>query len=161
VQYSSSSDFLAIRKPFRYLIQLGVPAICSIYLAWVFGWFDTTNVVAWPALITLTMAMLWVRFDIQKLAKSKRYRFTVFSDLLSRTLVLFILSVVVFAIDGMLAARWLQLLWFSSALWMAASVLTVMLIEISLLPKFRRKPIKLAIAAITSASVAFARGLSD
>jgi putative colanic acid biosynthesis UDP-glucose lipid carrier transferase len=138
-----------------------VPAICSICLAWVFGWFDGMSTVAWPALIVVTMAMVWVRFDIQKLAKSKRYRFTVFSDLFNRTLVLFILAVVVFAIGGALATRWFQILWFATVLWVVGSILTIVLIEISLLQLFRRKPIKLAIAAVTSSSVAFARGLSE
>ena len=81
MQYASSSDFLAIRSPFRYIIQLVVPAFCSIYLAWFYGWFDSGSAVLWPVLIVLTMTMVWVRFDIHKLAKIKRFRFAVFSDL--------------------------------------------------------------------------------
>ena len=40
------------------------------------------------------------------------------------------------------------------------SVLTIVFIEISILKIFKRKPIKLAIAAVTSSSIAFARSLT-
>jgi putative colanic acid biosysnthesis UDP-glucose lipid carrier transferase len=161
VQYASSSDFLALRSPFRYIIQLVTPAFCAIYLAWLYGWFDSSSKILWPVLIVLTMAMVWVRFDIHKLAKIQRFKFTVLSDLLGRTLVVYFLTNVVFAIDGSLDERWKQALYFSIFLWILSSILTIVLIEISILKIFRRKPIKLAIAAVTSSSVSFARGLTS
>jgi putative colanic acid biosynthesis UDP-glucose lipid carrier transferase len=160
VQYASSSDFLAIRSPFRYIIQLFVPAFCSIYLSWLYGWFDS-SVALWPLLIILVMTMVLVRFDIHKLAKIKRYRFVVFSDLFTRTLVTYFLINVIFAIDGSLDNEWRQAVYYAVALWMLSSILTIAFIEISILPAFKRKPVKVAIAAVTSSSVAFARSLGE
>ena len=161
VQYASCSDFLAIRSPFRYLIQLVVPAFCSIYLSWFYCWFDSGSKVLWPVLIVLTMTMVWVRFDIHKLVKIQRFRFAVFSDLLNRTLVVYFLINVIFAIDGSLDARWKQVLYYATFLWILSSILTILFIEISILDVFKRKPIKVAIAAVTSSSVAFARNLAS
>jgi putative colanic acid biosynthesis UDP-glucose lipid carrier transferase len=161
VQYASGSDFLAIRSPFRYIIQLVVPAACAIYLSWFFGWFDAGSQVLWPVLIVLTMTMTWVRFDIHKLTKIKRYRFIIFSDLFTRTLVIYFLINVIFAIDGTLDNRWKQAIYYAIFLWMLTSILTMMFVEISILTVFKRKPIKIAIAAVTSSSVAFARNLGE
>jgi putative colanic acid biosysnthesis UDP-glucose lipid carrier transferase len=159
VQYASSSDFLAIRNPFRYIIQLLVPAFCSIYLAWFYGWLETAGIYLWPILIVLTMTMVWLRFDIHKLTKIRRFRFVVFSDLFARTLVIYLLINVVFAIDGSLAQKWKQIIYFATSLWILCSILTVVFIEISILKIFKRKPVKIAVAAVTSSSVAFARSL--
>ena len=158
MQYASSSDFLAIRSPFRYIIQLFIPAFCSIYLSWLYGWFDG-DVALWPLLIVLTMAMVWIRFDIYKLAKIKRFRFVVLSDLFARAFVVFLLMNVVFAIDGTLDSRWKQILYFAISIWILCSILTIIFIQISMIKVFRRKPIKLAIAAVTNSSVAFAKNL--
>jgi putative colanic acid biosynthesis UDP-glucose lipid carrier transferase len=158
VQYASSSDFLAIRSPFRYIIQLFIPAFCSIYLSWLYGWFEG-SVDLWPLLIVLTMAMVWIRFDIYKLAKIKRFRFVVLSDLFARAFVVFLLMNVVFAIDGTLDSRWKQILYFAISIWILCSILTIIFIQISMIKVFRRKPIKLAIAAVTNSSVAFAKNL--
>ena len=158
MQYASSSDFLAIRSPFRYIIQLFIPAFCSIYLSWLYGWFDG-DVALWPLLIVLTIAMVWIRFDIYKLAKVKRFRFVVLSDLFARAFVVFLLMNVVFAIDGTLDSRWKQILYFAISIWILCSILTIIFIQISMIKVFRRKPIKLAIAAVTNSSVAFAKNL--
>lgn len=158
MQYASSSDFLAIRSPFRYIIQLFIPAFCSIYLSWLYGWFEG-SVDLWPLLIVLTMAMVWIRFDIYKLAKIKRFRFVVLSDLFARAFVVFLLMNVVFAIDGTLDSRWKQILYFAISIWILCSILTIIFIQISMIKVFRRKPIKLAIAAVTNSSVAFAKNL--
>lgn len=107
------------------------------------------------------MTMVWVRFDIHKLAKIKRYRFVVFSDLFSRTLVTYFLINVIFAMDGTLDDKWRQAIYYAVALWMLSSILTIAFIEISTLPAFKRKPVKVAIAAVTNSSVVFARGLSE
>ena len=160
MQYASGSDFLAIRNPFRYIIQLVVPALCSIYLAWLYGWLDGGSTGRWPVLIVLTIVMVRVRFDIHKLAKINRFRFVVASDLFSRTFVVYLLMNVVFALDGSLATRWKQIFYFSTLLWVLTSILTILFIQISILKIFRKKPIKIAIAAVTNSSVAFARNLS-
>jgi putative colanic acid biosysnthesis UDP-glucose lipid carrier transferase len=161
VQYASSSDFLAIRSPFRYIIQLVIPTFCSIYLAWFHGWLDNGGTILWPVLIVLSMTIVWARFDIHKLTKVKRFRFVVFSDLLSRTLVIYLLTNVVFAIDGSLAGKWKQILYYVVFLWFFSSVLTVFFIEVAVLKVFKRKPIKVAIAAITLSSVAFTQSLAS
>ncbi len=158
MQYTSGSDFLAIRSPFRYIIQLAVPAFCSIYLAWYYGWFDSGTAL-WPVLIVLSTIMVLVRFDIYKLAKIRRFRFVVFSDLLGRTLVAYFLINVIFAIDGSLDVKWLQSIYFATFLWILSSILTIVFVEISILKLFKRKSIKLAVAAVTNSSVAFARNL--
>ncbi len=160
MQYGSGSDFLAIRNPFRYVIQLVVPAFCSICLAWFYGWFDGSDKGLWPLLIVLALSMVWVRFDIHKLTKIKSFRFAVFSDLLSKSLLIYLLANIVFAIDGSWSEKWKQCIYFSSFLWIFSSILTIIFIEISVLKIFKRKPINLAIAAVTSSSVAFAQSLS-
>lgn len=105
------------------------------------------------------MAMVWIRFDIYKLAKIKRFRFVVLSDLFARAFVVFLLMNVVFAIDGTLDSRWKQILYFAISIWILCSILTIIFIQISMIKVFRRKPIKLAIAAVTNSSVAFAKNL--
>jgi putative colanic acid biosysnthesis UDP-glucose lipid carrier transferase len=160
VQYASSSDFLAISSPFRYIIQLFIPAFCSIYLSWLYGWFDS-GLALWPLLIILAMTMVLVRFDIRKLAKIKRYRFVVISDLFTRTLVTYLLINVIFAIDGAWDIKWKQAVYYAVALWMLSSILTIAFIEISILPTFKRKPVKVAIAAVTNSSAAFGRSLGE
>jgi putative colanic acid biosysnthesis UDP-glucose lipid carrier transferase len=161
VQYASSSDFLAIRNHFRYIIQLVVPAFSAIYLIWFYGWFNTGGPILWPVLIVLIMTMAWVRFDIHKLTKIKRFRFVIFSDLFGRVLIIYLLTNVIFAIDGSLALKWKQIIYYGVFLWLLSSVLTVVFIEISVLKVFKRKPIKLAIAAVTSSSVAFTQNLAS
>jgi putative colanic acid biosynthesis UDP-glucose lipid carrier transferase len=140
---------------------LFVPASCAIFLAWFYGWFDSGSRIQWPVLIVLTMTMAWVRFDIHKLVKIKRFRFAVFSDLLSSTLVVYFLTNVIFAIDGSLDSNWKQILYYAIFLWILTSILTILFIEISVLSIFKRKSIKVAIAAVTSSSVAFARNLAS
>jgi putative colanic acid biosynthesis UDP-glucose lipid carrier transferase len=105
------------------------------------------------------MTMVWVRFDIHVLAKVKRFRFTVLSDLLGRTLVIYFLINVIFAIDGSLDDRWKEVVYYATSLWILSSILTIIFIEISILSIFKRKPVKVAIAAVTNSSVAFARDL--
>ncbi|MFI0436134.1 MAG: hypothetical protein ACH350_10525, partial [Parachlamydiaceae bacterium] len=113
MQYASGSDFLAIRSPFRYIIQLVVPAVCAIYLSWFYGWFEIGSHGLWPLLIILAMTMIWVRFDIHKLVKIQRYRFVVFSDLFTRTLVTYLLINVIFAIDGTLDGKWKHAIYYA------------------------------------------------
>ena len=105
------------------------------------------------------MAMVWIRFDIYKLAKIKRFRFVVLSDLLARAFVVFLLMNVVFAIDGTLDSRWTQIFYFAISIWILCSILTIIFIQISMIKAFRRKPIRVAIAAVTDSSVAFAKNL--
>jgi putative colanic acid biosysnthesis UDP-glucose lipid carrier transferase len=161
MQNNVGSDFLAIRRPFRYLIQLGIPAIVTPALALMLGWLDGVVSVAWPALIIITIAMAWMRFDLQQLAVNQRYRVSVFSTLFNRALALGIVTCLVFAIDGSIEERGMQIALFTISLWMCCAVLTVVLIELSILPVFRRKSEKIAIAAITESSIAFANGFSS
>lgn len=161
MRHGAGSDFLAIRRPFRYLIQLGIPAIFAPLLAIGLGWFDRTIAVSWPVMIVIAVALIWVRFDLQQLAANQRYRFSVFSFLFNRVLALGVLACLTFAIDHTLSSKWVEILEFSIALWLISAILTIVLIEVSVLPIFRRPSEKLAIAAITDSSVAFARGFKD
>lgn len=158
---SAGSDFLAIRRPFRYLIQLGIPAIVAPALALSLGWFNRTAQIAWPALIVVAIALIWVRFDLHQLVASQKYRLAVFSTLFNRTLALGILACLVFALDGSLVNELYKIFLFALLLWLLSSIFTIALIELSILPFFKRKAELLAIAAVTESSIAFAKGLDS
>lgn len=161
MQRGTGSDLLAIRRPFRYLIELAVPGLLAwawaSYLGWVSGW----TVVLWPGFLTAVFAAVWVRYDLQQLVRQPHYYLSVVNTLFNRALAVGVVGSLAFLLDGSWLQHSRELAWLALGVWLGVALATIALIELAVLPVFRREAKRLAIAAITDTSVAFARGLGQ
>jgi putative colanic acid biosysnthesis UDP-glucose lipid carrier transferase len=161
MQLRDGSDLLTIRIGFRYLIEGLLPIGVAWTLASTIGWFTVTEQTIWPTLIAIVAASLLVRFDLQQLIQMHHYRFAVVVSLFSRAVILALVCTIAFFIDGSVIRQLSAIALFSLGQWCAVSFLTIVLIEIAMLPGLRRPNQKLAIVAVTDSSVAFARRLPN
>ncbi len=159
MQQRLGSDFIAITRIFRFIINRGLPLIVVFTLQYFLNWLNFHTLVSWPAIIILVAAAYWLNFDLQRLVINANYHLPLFSSMLNKSIALSILASVVFYLDGQLQQRYIEIIQFCILIWIANSILTILLIEVAVLPLFKRKPKKIAIAAVTESSVAFAKGL--
>lgn len=161
MQHGTGSDLLAIRRPFRFGIELALPVLAAWTWARYLGWIDVWSVVSWPGFMAAAFAAVWVRFDLQQLVREPHFHFPMVNTLFNRTLAVWVVGTLAFVIEGQAIAHWRELAWFAVAMWCSVTVGTLLLAELAVLPVFRRTAKRLAIAAITETSVAFARSLDN
>ena len=160
MQHNTGSDLLAIRRPFRYLIELGVPLLFAWIWADQLGWIEGKAVISWPGFVASLFAAAWVRLDLQVLVRQPAYYLPAVNSLFNRAFAVLIVGSLAFAIDGSWAQHWQPLIILALGEWLCVLISSIVLIELAVLPVFRRPAKRLAIAAITETSVAFAHSLS-
>jgi putative colanic acid biosynthesis UDP-glucose lipid carrier transferase len=160
LQHNTGSDLLAIRRPFRYLIELGVPILFAGVWARHLGWVNGNAVVLWPGFLAAVFAAVWVRFDLQLLVRQPAYRLSAVNTLFNRSFAVVVVGSLAFVVDGSWAQHWHELGILALGVWLCVLACTILLVELAVLPVFRRPAKRLAIAAITETSIAFAQSLN-
>lgn len=160
MQNNSGSDLLAIRRPFRYVIELGIPLLFAWAWARHVGWIDGRSVELWPGFVAAVFASFWVRLDLQMLVRQPDYYLPAVNTLFNRAFAVGVVGTLAFALDGTWAEHWRELLIFVVGVWLCVLIGSIAFIEIAVISIFRRSSKRLAIAAITETSVAFAHSLS-
>ncbi len=161
---TSDLDFLPVNRLWRLIIQVALPATVTFFLGVCFEWVSFFNwqapVQIWSGAGTLLIAFFLLTPDLRFLLKSNNYILRALNFFLSRCFVLFICSVFLFLIDEKQAIPWFDLFVFALSLFLLTSLGTVIAVELSLLPGQKRRPVRIAIAAITDSSLAFAKQLN-
>jgi putative colanic acid biosynthesis UDP-glucose lipid carrier transferase len=160
LQNISGTDLLAVRRSFRALIERGLPFSVAWGLALSFDWIGLTSVYSWPGLVAALLSAAWVRFEPRLLMRANAYRLTLVSLLFNRSFAATTLAFLAFVINGNVQAEWRHIVMLGLGMWLGVSLLSIITIEVAMLAIFQKRPKRMAIAAITDASVAFARGLA-
>jgi putative colanic acid biosysnthesis UDP-glucose lipid carrier transferase len=160
---ASDLDFLPVNRLWRLLIQFALPVSISVSLGLSFDWISIQNVHApvqvWPGMGLMFLAFFFLIPNLKHLLKNNSYKLKTINFFLSQSLVLVLCGILLFALDQKQTIPWTDLLNFALTVFVLMSVGTIALVELSLLPNQRRTPVRLAIAAITDSSLAFANQL--
>lgn len=161
MQKHLGSDFIAITRFFRFLINRVLPLSVVFVFEIYFNWIQWDQRVSWSAIILLIATIIFLNFDLQKLVSHSNYKFTLISSALNKSILLGVVVSFTFFIEGNLHTQYSHVLLLVVWVWILISILSIALIEIAFLKVFRRKPKKIAIAAITDSSVNFAHQLQN
>ncbi len=156
---TSGADLLAIRSSFRYMIETVLPISMAVVCTWLAGWFTDPQISIWPAIMAVITAGFIVRFDVNLIQHAASYRLAITYALLLRSAAVGFICLVSLWVDGVRGALLQSVVVFTLLTFFTTTIGTVSIVWLSLRPKFRRPYMKLAIVAVTEASVAFAKQL--
>jgi putative colanic acid biosysnthesis UDP-glucose lipid carrier transferase len=114
---------------------------------------------AWPGVGTILATIFLMSPNLAHLLKNNDYRLRTTSYFFNQSVVLLVFSAFLFLLDENYKIPWLDLICYSAIVFAATSIGTIAAIELSLHPTQRREPVRVAIAAITDSSLAFAHAL--
>jgi putative colanic acid biosysnthesis UDP-glucose lipid carrier transferase len=160
---TSDLDFLPVNRVWRLIIQVVLPVAVCIVFGFYFNWITPFNagsiIQVWPGAGTILGAVFLTSPNLVYLLKSNGYRLRTINYLFNKNLTLLFFGILLFWLDGAEQIPWLNLISFASVVFVAMSVLVIGAIELSVHPTQRRRPVPLAIAAITDSSLEFAHDL--
>jgi putative colanic acid biosysnthesis UDP-glucose lipid carrier transferase len=152
-----------VNRLWRLFIQIALPICICLALGAYLGWVTLENysalVQVWPGIGLMFVAFFLFTPNLRQLLKSNNYKLRTINFFVSRGLILFLCGVFLFAVNQQQPIPWFDIGFFACLVLVVMSVGTLVSIELSLLPSQRRRPVRIAIAAITDSSLAFAKQL--
>ena len=162
---NSTTDFLPLNRFWRFTIGAAVPFFSSAVLGFHFGWwgFDGAALVVhqWPGAVTMVASLLILKPDFIYFFRSNNYHVRMINFYLSKSFLLFILSGAVFLLDYNNNYEWEIILYYATFNYLLIIFLFIISTEAAMHPTQKRRPIRVAIAAITDSSLAFAENLKS
>lgn len=162
---TSDLDFLPVNRLWRLFIKVAIPASIGAVLGVSFDWITPLNlgsiIHVWSGAGTVLATIFLMSPNLAYLLKSNDYRLRTTNYFFNQSVALFVCAAFLFLLDENQKIPWLDLISYVSIVFAVVSVGTIGAIELSLLPSQRRRPVRLAIAAITDSSLAFAHDLKD
>jgi Undecaprenyl-phosphate glucose phosphotransferase len=162
---ASDLDFLPINRLWRLIITLAIPGALALTLGFNFDWWTLSAnglvVLKWPGVLIMLGTVLLLRPNLAYLLKSNDYHLRTINYFFNQSVLLFGLGIVVFLLDQHSRIQWLNLFayaWFS---FLGVTLLSFMAIEMATHSSQRRRPIRIAIAAVTESSLTFAKDLMN
>lgn len=156
---TSGADLLAIRSSFRYLIETVLPIASAVFCTWQVGWFTAYQISLWPPIVAILTTGTIVRFDVNLIQHAVSYRLKIAYALLLRSTAAGLICFVALLIDGVRGSLIQSVFEYSILILVTTTLGTILLVWLALHPKFRRPYMKVAIVAVTAASVDFAKQL--
>ncbi len=155
--FKSKTDFLAIRQQFRYALDFAAPILSVGLSAYYANWLGRAGHIDWPILIILGYALVTIRYDYSSLIQATTFRWQVVFSLFQQSLLIGLVAAMTFLLDQSLEYHLYAILYFVSGLWVTSTILVILLLEVSTSTRFRKPYRKIAIVAVTDASVAFVK----
>jgi putative colanic acid biosysnthesis UDP-glucose lipid carrier transferase len=155
VDVQRGSDLLAIRSYIRFLIEDIVTLLVPMGLVILLQWWRIETSHPWLVVISVLCAWRFVRFSVGTLPMLRGYSAQIFVSLLLRSMGLFGLLALAFQLEGQLSEHWQRVFAFTFLTGWSNAVLTYALVKLAMLPRMRRKPLRLVVVAVTEASAAF------
>jgi putative colanic acid biosysnthesis UDP-glucose lipid carrier transferase len=163
VDLASELDFLPISRIWRIVIALIAPTVLLLSLGFAFGWLSIgpagVGASSWSGVAIILLGIGLMRPKLAYFLKSNDYRLRTIQYFVSGGVFLFVVALALFTLDASAVISIKSLISFSIAAAVGAAVLTIVCVELSTLPSQRRPAMRLAIAAITDSSLAFAKDL--
>jgi putative colanic acid biosysnthesis UDP-glucose lipid carrier transferase len=160
---ASDLDFLPVNRFWRIWISMVIPALIAVVLGTHFDWIKPLDPVSiiqvGSGAGALFMTAFLMRPNLAYLLKNNDYKLRTVNYLFNQSLILFAFSVFLFLLNENQAVPWLDVISYVSLVFIATCIGTIAAIELSLLPSQKRRPVRIAIAAITDSSLAFAHDL--
>lgn len=160
---ASELDFLPISRIWRIVISSIAPAMLFVSLGFAFDWLSIgpagIGAHSWSGVAIILLGIGLMRPKLAYFLKSNDYRLRTIQYFLSGGVLLFAVSLVLFTLDSSAIISVQVLLGFSALAAAGVAILTIIGVELSMLPSQRRPAMRLAIAAITDSSLAFAKDL--
>jgi putative colanic acid biosysnthesis UDP-glucose lipid carrier transferase len=160
---ASNLDFLPINRLWRIIISIVIPSatggLLAIAFGWITPWIGSPIIQVWPGVGTIIATIFLMSPNLAYLLKTNEYKLRTTNYFFSRSVVLWLSSVFLFFINEHQTIPWLDLSRYVAIVFVVATVATIVCIECSVHPSQRRNPVRVAIAAITDSSLAFAHDL--